>query len=290
MSIVGEVRRYWEDMVARAFWDSMLFFFETRNGVWKALGLALLGMVVTFLIVRVARDREALTEHVKSNVLIVIAGGLATWVLVFLCYFIAEPFMQFRVIATEEGKNALEVRSSFLRKSGDAAIIFQREQEITDLKKRPVSCPKCEAGSTTRLDILCQNLADCPSSELAKRAAELINRLRAITGPYDTEVLKWISALRGQQHGSPAYNDLERRMNQTLEGEKGRVMGEYGPLHVEIVSMRDAMIKRIGHHDGREDFKYDLVGAGQGNPSMVKDIISDLSRLTAEVHNLRQHE
>jgi hypothetical protein len=169
------------------------------------------------------------------------------------------------------------------------AKIIQQAQEIATLKQRPESCPKCEARSTARLDILCQNLADCPSVELAKRAGELIAKLRAIMEPYNTDVKRWENALGAEPGGSPAYNDLERRMDQSLKGEVARVMGNYRVHHTEVLAMREALIRRVGHSDEDEDYEYQLVGTTQGNISMVDRVISDLSKLTAGVRNLRQH-
>jgi hypothetical protein len=169
------------------------------------------------------------------------------------------------------------------------ATIIQQQQVIADLKKRPESCPKCEAGSTTRLDILCQNLADCPSAELAKRARELIEKLLAITEPYNADFKGWENAIRNEQPGSPAYNDLQARMTQSMRGEAARVMGSYRVHHIEVVAMREALIRRVGHSDQSEDSEYQIVGRGDGNPHMVDEIIYDLTTLTGEVRNLRQH-
>jgi hypothetical protein len=162
-------------------------------------------------------------------------------------------------------------------------------QENTDLRKRPEACQSSVAVRGKPLDILCQHLADCPSEELAKRASELIAKLRAIMEPYDADVQGWENALRGEQFGSPAYNDLQARMAPSLGGSKAIVMGKYRHLHTEVVAMREALIKRVGYSDEDEDFDYQLVGTEQGNTIMVDGVIRDLSKLTADVRNLRQH-
>jgi hypothetical protein len=171
------------------------------------------------------------------------------------------------------------------------ATITQQQQVISELRKRPESCPKCgSAGSTPRLDILCQNLTDCPSAELAKRASELIAKLRAIMEPYNADVQRWENALRAEQVGTPAYNNMQARMDPSVRGAATMVMGKYRPLHTEVVAMREALLRRVGHSGKDEDYRYQIVGTGQGNPYMVDEIISELSTLTGEVRNLRQHE
>jgi hypothetical protein len=85
---------YWQRIFANAFWDSLLFFFETRAGAWKAILLFVLGAATTTVIVWIIRDREALTEHVKANIGIAIAGGVCAWIIVFICHLIAEPFAE----------------------------------------------------------------------------------------------------------------------------------------------------------------------------------------------------
>ena len=79
-------------------------------------------------------------------------------------------------------------------------------------------------------------------------------------------------------------------MDLSLKGEAAKVMGNYRVHHTDVVAMREALVRRVGHSDESEDFHYEIVGTGQGNTFMVDEIISDLSRLTGEVRNLRQHE
>jgi hypothetical protein len=57
----ADIWHYWRELFGQAFWDSLLFFFETPEGAWKGVGIILLGMLVTTAIVWRARSREAFT-------------------------------------------------------------------------------------------------------------------------------------------------------------------------------------------------------------------------------------
>lgn len=297
---VVEVWNFWKEVFVRAFWDSLLFFFETRQGAWKGIALILLGMAVTTLIVWIARNREALTEHLRANIAIVIAGGVATWLLVFVCYVISEPFMQHQALSSQLsisaerervaviGRNTAELQIDEVSKQ--RTVIFQQLQEIADLSKRPKSCPKCGAtGGNIPQDIQCQELANCPSAELSKRAEELIDKLQAIVAPYDAYVRKWENVLDNEQRGSAAYNELLSKMGPSVHAEGAIVIGQYRYLHRDVLAMREALIKRLGKHEERGPSEYQRVGEGNGNAIMVESIISDLSTLNAGVRNLRQH-
>jgi hypothetical protein len=173
-TIVAKVGQYWKEIAIRAIWDSLLFFFETRSGVWRGISTILLGMAVTTVIVRIARKKEAFTEHLKANVAIVIAGGLATWVLVFICCFIAEPFMQHDLEASEIATSKTSERSADLLKNGDGKTIEQQSQEIVDLKKRLESCPKCAGvGRPASLHV-------GPNAALIERGRDLLKRINPL--------------------------------------------------------------------------------------------------------------
>ena len=102
-------------------------------------------MVVTTLIVWIVRDQEALTEHLKSNIAIVIAGGVCSWVLILLWYVIAEPSMQYLAITGEANRDTSEKRMAAISQQ---AAERQRDEIATQLKecnkgvnglKRPLS-------------------------------------------------------------------------------------------------------------------------------------------------------
>jgi len=133
--IISDTGRYWWEAAVQAFWDALLFFFETRTGIFRAIGLIVLGMLVTTLIVWLVRSPEAFTEHLKSNVAMVIAGGVASWVLVFVCYFVAVPLQQLQELVTELGKAEGGVRSATIAQQGAE----RREHEMEKLKQ-PKQC------------------------------------------------------------------------------------------------------------------------------------------------------
>jgi hypothetical protein len=74
-------------MWSRAISDSFRIF----GTGWTAIGLAILGAVVTAVIVWLCRGKEELKKHVVENILIVFGGSVATWVLVFIVVLIHLP-------------------------------------------------------------------------------------------------------------------------------------------------------------------------------------------------------
>jgi hypothetical protein len=158
---VQELWRYWHEMFVRAFWDSLLFFFDTKQDVWKGIGLILLGMGVTTFIVWIARDREALTEHLKSNVAIVIAGGISTWIIVLLCYFVAEPLMQHR-----EDTGDLDIASRDAR------------QAVINMQNATVQRDECRHGWEEEAKQHCGPSASAPkqlAQELRSLASDILS-------------------------------------------------------------------------------------------------------------------
>jgi hypothetical protein len=159
---VAAAGRYWREVCTRAFWDSLLLFFDTKAGAWKGVFLFVLGMAVTTLVVWIARDREALTEHLKSNVAIVISGGLATWILVFIFYFVSEPFMRYdsldfqlnnakeQIRATTINEQSAELRVEETEKQfkTQKSCVIERPQVITALPQQQVCQPNDVAQHT----------------------------------------------------------------------------------------------------------------------------------------------
>lgn len=66
-------------MLSRAFSDSVHVFVSG----WKAIGLTVLGALVTALLVFVFRGWEEFRRHVVENIFIAFGGAIATWILVF---------------------------------------------------------------------------------------------------------------------------------------------------------------------------------------------------------------
>jgi hypothetical protein len=77
---------YWQPLVARAFSESLDF---VDTGL-RAIGLALIGFLVTAVIVLFVRGWEKFKEHLIENGLIAFGGALGTWVLVFLFFLVYE--------------------------------------------------------------------------------------------------------------------------------------------------------------------------------------------------------
>jgi hypothetical protein len=163
---VVDVARYWADVCSQAFWDALLLFFDTKSGALKALVLFVLGTAVTTLIVWLARSREAFTEHLKSNVAIVIAGGLFTWILVFILFVIAEPPTDHQNLtaqlgsAQEEtrvarmGKEAAELQAQQIEKQASSAKIIVKADSCPaspDAKILPKSIQACTPNSSPQV-------------------------------------------------------------------------------------------------------------------------------------------
>lgn len=144
-SAISGTLHFWQEMLTRAFWDSLLFFYETRAGALKAIFITLIGMGLTTLIVRLVRDRAAFREHILSNVLLVIAGGVASWVFVLACFIVSEPFLQRRQVLTELRDAKEQASSAVIAREG--AEIRQRIGAFQQLRglclvgrsKQPVS-------------------------------------------------------------------------------------------------------------------------------------------------------
>lgn len=75
-------------ILTRAITDSLGAFDQTL----KAIGLAVLGIVITALIVFRIRGWQGLKKHLFENIVISLGGGLATWLLVFVIIFYRLPF------------------------------------------------------------------------------------------------------------------------------------------------------------------------------------------------------
>lgn len=88
---------YWWMVLSKAFWDSFALFYEKP----VLLLIAVLGFIVTALLVLVFRGRDAFVEHIKANVLIAAGGGFLTWLLVFPYFIVRAPFQSFSDVQSE---------------------------------------------------------------------------------------------------------------------------------------------------------------------------------------------
>jgi hypothetical protein len=74
-------------VLSRAFSDSLHVFVTG----WNAIGLTVLGALVTALLVLWSRGWEEFKRHVVENIFIAFGGALATWALVFVWILIFLP-------------------------------------------------------------------------------------------------------------------------------------------------------------------------------------------------------
>src|ERR1700731_4648369 len=77
------------------------------------------------------------------------------------------------------------------------------------------------------LDILCQDLGNCPSKELSKRANELAAELESIVEPYYKKHKELLDYLKTIPLGTQEYSQAQARAGQTLDAERMLVMGPY---------------------------------------------------------------
>ena len=83
-------------ILTRAISESLAFSDEGP----KVIGLAILGALVTALIVLAVRGRDGLKKHIIENVLIVFGGAVATWLLVFSWFLLYKVPQEIRTQAT----------------------------------------------------------------------------------------------------------------------------------------------------------------------------------------------
>ena len=123
---------YWSDTLKTAFCKSLLIFFDDPA---KGIGLFVLGLVVTTAIVWTVRSKEAFTEHWKSNIAIPIAGGVCTWVLVFLYFLISIPSQDHADLARQISRAESDMRSAVVSKEGAEAraIDLARQKNVTGI-------------------------------------------------------------------------------------------------------------------------------------------------------------
>jgi hypothetical protein len=116
---------YWSEIVKVAFWKSLLVFFDDPI---KGIGLFILGSVVTTVIVWIVRSKDAFTEHLKSNIAIVIAGGICTWLLVFAYCLVIGPPSRSQELTNRLGRVEADMRSAVISREGSEMKVQHLEQ------------------------------------------------------------------------------------------------------------------------------------------------------------------
>jgi hypothetical protein len=70
---------FWWEFISRAFREALDFV----GGTPGAIVVWIIGAIVTGILVLVFRGKDAFMEHLKANILIVVGGAIATWLVVF---------------------------------------------------------------------------------------------------------------------------------------------------------------------------------------------------------------
>lgn len=167
-----------------------------------------------------------------------------------------------------------------------------KNARIAELERHCASRPSTSADNRrASLDLRCQNLSDCPTGELAKRAKELIAELETVVSPYHKYREQWNAEAEAVQRGVLKVDNFNETMRSNLKAESRIVMWKYQhEHHIDVIAMRAALIKRVGHQDSSEDYEYQSAGTEVGDPFDIDRIIADLRKLTGEVLAMRQHE
>jgi hypothetical protein len=153
---------------------------------------------------------------------------------------------------------------------------------------------KQQPSSSTKLplDILCQHLADCPSKELSKRATELASELEDIVTEYYKRRNNSIASFRAMPESEPNYAKDKEATAATIRAEEIMAMSKYREQYQSaVIAMKTVLNNRLGKHDTRVDFDYQLTSSDRtGNVSNMEAIMADLRRMAGEVLAMRQSE
>lgn len=117
---------YWIEVGKSAFWKSLLFFSDDPK---KALILFVLGVVVTTLIVWRFRSKEAFTEHWKSNIAIPVAGGICTWLLIFVYYLLVGPGQETEELRLRLANSGSNERSAIIAREGAETQVRELDRQ-----------------------------------------------------------------------------------------------------------------------------------------------------------------
>jgi hypothetical protein len=162
--------QYWRSVFARAFWDSLKSF-DTSI---ELLGLGLLGAVLTAVLVRLIRGKQAFREHVIANIAIAFAGAILTWSLVFGWHLAHAPFLvqgdsirharaeqkntddqQLRTqLAVKDSKIEAQGHEISALRSAPPRVIYRKPEVAEDDSKQREAERKRKAEIRTHLGIL----------------------------------------------------------------------------------------------------------------------------------------
>ena len=144
-------------------------------------------------------------------------------------------------------------------------------------------------NQTPTLDIVCQNLAACPSKELCKRANELADKVADIETSWlqrskaNLDTLGAEAQAKNETLKSP---DFVKKKNMMMDREDWMAMIEYRKYNTDVIAMRKVLSDRAGDHNPDTDYLYEHAGAG--HVLDYEQIANDLRRLAGEVLALRQ--
>jgi hypothetical protein len=133
-------------IVLRAFSDSLL----ALDTAPKAIGVALLGAFVTALIVWRSRGVEELKKHVLENVIIVFAGALGTWALVFAVILLRTPTKVLSEANANLNNVIVEKRQLNVNVDSQTREIEQLKSELADSKQKFEAVEMSEAPDSLR--------------------------------------------------------------------------------------------------------------------------------------------
>jgi hypothetical protein len=150
-------------------------------------------------------------------------------------------------------------------------------QAVTTLGK-PSSPPQS-------LDILCQNLADCPSKELSRRANELASELETLSAPYYKALEEAKTRIRAIPGNTPQYTQAQNAMEFNIHAQEIMAMDKYRQKYqATAVALRTVLVSRIGKRDTRMDEDYEMVASPRySNIGALEDIIADLRKMAGSV-------
>jgi len=152
---------------------------------------------------------------------------------------------------------------------------------------------KQSTGQTPKLplDVLCQNLADCPSKELGKRANELASEIDNLTVPFFTAFAKWTKQCNDAGFGTPDYQKCLEARGSELRGLNGLAMTKYHDRYQNsAMTMRTVLVKRSGEYSAFDDSDYNFAAIDSGDVWALQRIVKNLRTLASKVLLMRQYE
>lgn len=133
-------------LFVRAFSDSLRVFDTTL----LAIGLTVLGALVTAGIVFAVRGWAELKKHVVENIVIVFAGAVATWLLVFLVILVQLPAKMLAESNTNLSKVIQEKKQQSIAINSLADKLQNQDGQISGLKLRIKGTEQAGAHVVTR--------------------------------------------------------------------------------------------------------------------------------------------